>query len=666
MKTDNRFRPLELLHDFRFIPCAFPQDTPLPTPRERLERLKRLGYGGVALSPSYADYLSAESFVEMSEIIRYAKELGLLVWIYDEKFYPSGSAGGQIPRQDPRLEAKAVAVICGEPDERGVIYVNSPHGYGEALAAFVCRLNECGEPLFDTLEDISHSKNFGGGIVYDAHGVSMRAYVFFGKAVFEHCTTSDNTRGVRRYADMLSREAVAAFLDKTYGGYTSLGRLGDYVEAFFTDEPQIPGLCRQKYRPEYRDYVLANQNDVYKVTDIPDSSMTFTPYIPWTEGIEEAFCQRNGYSLKSALPRLFADESEEGNAVRADYWATVSELFEKNFGEQYADFARSVGVKYSGHFLYEEKLSFHPYMHGDLLAQLCRMDIPGCDMLFASTDRILEFASAIKMAASAAQYIGTEDVMIEASNVAKDVYPITKQAYQLATALEIALGATRFLSYYTDFCMPDEDMCACMTYCERILSRMADMKPNRPVYVYVPNRDVAQETFPSRSSSEKREQSPRQKTVLQFFRDIPAALSRHGMDYIFINDALLDTAELPANAVLVIPDGATVPKGAERFNRLIKGVSVEEAVSTLCRWGYSPVPQESGATLVTYHKYTAEREVLLLVNVGDDHVGEIKPQRQSNRDSIYCYDPHTDTTEPMRDLSCVKVPHGEARLLIWE
>lgn len=112
---NTKYRPIELVHDFRFIPCCFPQDIPLPPPKERLLRLKRLGYGGVAVSPSYDAYLTEESMKETLELIRYAGELGLRVWIYDEKFNPSGSAGGTVPHEHPTLEAKALAMLCAVP-----------------------------------------------------------------------------------------------------------------------------------------------------------------------------------------------------------------------------------------------------------------------------------------------------------------------------------------------------------------------------------------------------------------------------------------------------------------------------------------------------------------------------------------------------------------------
>ena len=181
-----KYRPIELVHDFRFIPCCFPQDTVLPSAKERIERLKHLGYGGIALSPSYSDYLSDKSMEESCALIRYAHELGLLVWIYDEKFYPSGSAAGTVPRENPAYEAKALAMFCKEPDENGVIYLNSPHGYGSVIAAFVCELDKDGKPLFETLSDACACKTFGGGIVLDCRGKrNLRLFAFFGKSAFE-------------------------------------------------------------------------------------------------------------------------------------------------------------------------------------------------------------------------------------------------------------------------------------------------------------------------------------------------------------------------------------------------------------------------------------------------------------------------------------------------
>ncbi|MBO5670720.1 MAG: hypothetical protein J6S41_04155, partial [Clostridia bacterium] len=491
---NTKYRPIELVHDFRFIPCCFPQDIPLPPPKERLLRLKRLGYGGVAVSPSYDAYLTEESMKETLELIRYAGELGLRVWIYDEKFYPSGSAGGTVPHEHPTLEAKALAMLCCEPDELGLICLNSPHGYSSVIAAYLCALDENGNPMFDTLTDVSSSTTFGGGILYDCKGQrNLRLYAFFGKSAFEFCATSHATRGIRRYIDTLNRAATEAFLEKTYKGYGDASDLGTVIEAVFTDEPEIPGLCRENYRRDYRDFVVQQQTEVFRLYDLPDPDITFSPYIPWSEALPAQFQKQHGYDLMPALPLLFADDTERGKAVRADFWETLSSMFRDNYGGTYAAFCRRAGTAYSGHFLYEETFSIHPYMHGDILEQLGTMDIPGCDMLYASPKKIFEFAAAIKFAASAAQLYGKTDVMIEASNICRDIFPITKSALMLATALETALGVTRFTSYYTEFCMAEDDVRACCDFTERLLAPLDGMEPIRTVYVYVPNRKYREE-----------------------------------------------------------------------------------------------------------------------------------------------------------------------------
>ena len=40
--------------------------------------------------------------------LRIAVKLGFRIWIYDEKGYPSGGAGGLVLRDNPELEAKGI------------------------------------------------------------------------------------------------------------------------------------------------------------------------------------------------------------------------------------------------------------------------------------------------------------------------------------------------------------------------------------------------------------------------------------------------------------------------------------------------------------------------------------------------------------------------------
>ena len=663
-----KYRPIELVHDFRFIPCCFPQDVPLPPPKERLLRLKRLGYGGVAVSPSYDAYLTEESMKETLELIRYAGELGLRVWIYDEKFYPSGSAGGTVPHEHPTLEAKALAMLCCEPDELGLICLNSPHGYSSVIAAYLCALDENGNPMFDTLTDVSSSTTFGGGILYDCKGKrNLRLYAFFGKSAFEFCATSHATRGIRRYIDTLNRAAAEAFLEKTYGGYGDASDLGTVIEAVFTDEPEIPGLCRENYRRDYRDFVVQQQTEVFRLYDLPDPDITFSPYIPWSEAVPAQFQKQHGYDLMPALPLLFADDTERGKAVRADFWETLSAMFRESYGETYAAFCRRAGTAYSGHFLYEETFSIHPYMHGDILEQLGTMDIPGCDMLYASPKKIFEFAAAIKFAASAAQLYGKTDVMIEASNICRDIFPITKSALMLATALETALGVTRFTSYYTEFCMAEDDVRACCDFTEHLLSSLDGMEPIRSVYVYVPNRKYWEECYPADSVSKKKPLSDALRRIDDFLTHCTEVLCRAGIDFHFISDAVLEHGTLPQdgmNRILIVPPCADAPK-TDAFDRILEPETLDEVPAILRDLHCMAAEPQSDGELITLHKHSQTAEAFLLVNTADTpYCGSIRFRTVSAWNTVQIYNPYNDTADsPDSITSAITIPAGECRIV---
>lgn len=665
MKKDNYYRPIEIVHDFKFIPCTFNQDQELLSPKQRLKKLKELGYGGVALCPSYNDYLSNESFNQICEVIKYAKELDLLVWIYDEKFYPSGSAGGIVPRQNPWYEAKAIATIKATPDDHGVIYINSPHGYGEVISCFLLNVID-GKIDFDSVKDITKYKTFGGGIVYDCgKDKNVIALAFFPKSAFEFCTTSHNTRGVRRYIDTLNKSAVNAFLDKTYGGYDKLGKIGDYVEAVFTDEPQIPGLCRQNYRDNYLEFVYACQSEVFRVLDIPDEKVAFTPYLPWTENLSQEFLVLNGYDVMPLLPRLFVDESEKGDKVRLDYWKTVSTLFEKNYGQTYANFAIDNGVKYSGHFLYEEDFDKHPYMHGDLLCQLGKMDIPGCDMLNALPENILKNSTAIKFASSATDLYDKKDVMIEASNILKDVFPITLSSYALATAIETVLGATRFLSYYTDFATCEEQTKQRTDFTAKLLSRLDGTTPQRKVLVYVPNYDIYGESYPSYSASNIRPYGERLKKVNSFISKISETLVRKNIDFNFINDERIESLSKQKidGGVLVVPSGVKEPAGIEKFSKVIVGDDALTVADTLYNLGYFNVKTEKPSNFISLYKKSDREEVFLIVNLGEDYDGEIILNSDSGANQVLIYDPFTDKEEKTSLPLCVKIDAQKCKII---
>jgi len=86
-----QYRPLQIVHDMGLHADLGLEECQRRI-RERLQRLKQLGFGGVVANVSHQDYLTDETnFQIFGEVLNEAEREGFCVWLYDEKGYPSGS-----------------------------------------------------------------------------------------------------------------------------------------------------------------------------------------------------------------------------------------------------------------------------------------------------------------------------------------------------------------------------------------------------------------------------------------------------------------------------------------------------------------------------------------------------------------------------------------------
>lgn len=143
-----------------------------------LTRLKEQGVGGIVTNVAFKGYLTSEDgWRELLDLLSACRTVNMRVWIYDERGYPSGSAGGLVLANDPDLEARAMALDEGRVfEERPYEGTHNCHNYHER----------------------------------------------------------------RRYINLLDRRATAEFVNVTHRRYRSRldGRYWP-VEAFFTDEPAL-------------------------------------------------------------------------------------------------------------------------------------------------------------------------------------------------------------------------------------------------------------------------------------------------------------------------------------------------------------------------------------------------------------------------------------------
>ncbi len=107
----NEYRMLQIIHHYYDENLA--------------ENYKKLGFGGVVANVSFNNYLEDESaWNSFVKCLNDFRSKGLLFWIYDEKGYPSGKAGGLTLRDHPEYEA--LGVLFAKTEGKGTIHHKMP------------------------------------------------------------------------------------------------------------------------------------------------------------------------------------------------------------------------------------------------------------------------------------------------------------------------------------------------------------------------------------------------------------------------------------------------------------------------------------------------------------------------------------------------------------
>ena len=334
---------------------------------ELAENLDRSGYGGVVANVSFDDYLeSEEQWDAFLKCLTDFRERGMLFWLYDERGYPSGKAGGLTLRDHPEYEC--LGVLCAQTEGEGTIRHNMPAGervVGAPISVIAApiRGDQC---ILDRKVDLTDQVPQGQPeLTWDAPEGRWRIMSFHVNRVYEgtHCVA--NLSDTLPYINIMDRDAVERFIQVTHEAYKQRcgDALGDYIQAIFTDEPSLMTL-----------YLKKDEN--------------LLPVVPWSRNFPEEFRSRYGYDILDELPHLFLDCDDESIYKRLHFWKVVAELIEENFYGQIQDWCHANGIASSGHALCEENLFWHAAFEGDLYRDLRRMDIPGIDMLSSNPTQL--------------------------------------------------------------------------------------------------------------------------------------------------------------------------------------------------------------------------------------------------------------------------------------
>ena len=252
----------------------------------QMRQFKAHGVDGFVIHPRLGldpeiPYMGERWLYFVRYAVTLAKELQMKVILYDEAMYPSGSCGGQVVAENPAYAAK------------GLKMTDSPTlSEGETLVA---QTVFDGRPVF-FIQTPTRGRIRG---------------VYYGQ--------DDGEPGAPPAADLLSTEAVAAFIRLTHQRYyDALSEFfGDPIIAIFTDEPSLAGRG-----------------------GLPG-------LLPWTDELWQDLRAR-GYD-ETHLPALFIHTHEMAKQVQQDYKHAVFERLIRCYYGQITDWCEAHGIQLTGH-----------------------------------------------------------------------------------------------------------------------------------------------------------------------------------------------------------------------------------------------------------------------------------------------------------------------------
>ena len=373
------------------------------------------GFGGMVSNLSFrGGYVENEdNWSAFVDGMKGARDAGMCLWLYDERGYPSGTAGGITLRGHPEWQARGLLIADASTDGEPVA-LDLPPGRLVRASAF---------PVNDGGIDVPHAVDLTGAIhdgklEWRPPAGSWRVMAITESYIHENTHAALNLHDTRPYINLLMPEPTQRFLEVTHDRYAA--RLGDdlgrWFVSTFTDEPS---LMSRFMRPM-----------PYRV-------------LPWAPNLPGEFEKRRGYALGRVVPLLIADGPNAAKA-RYDFWLTIGELVSENFFGQIQDWCRRHKLASGGHLLLEERIVDHVAFYGDFFRCVRHTDAPSIDCLTSIPSHVPWRIA--RMIGSIADLNGNRVTMSETSDhVQRYRRPEDKRPVRIVTEDEIRGTCNRLI-----------------------------------------------------------------------------------------------------------------------------------------------------------------------------------------------------------------------------
>jgi len=405
-------RTLQITH-------SFPSDE--NAVNARIEEFSRRGFGGLVVSVGgRADYLTSEQrWKEFRTGVQAARSRGMTLWIYDERGYPSVTAGGLTLQGHPEWEALGLHCIIRDPNAKDAVSEDLPDGEVVSAMAFPAKTDGLRfEEGIDITDSVRRSRK-----LRTEDPAKPLLFAFVRTVLYERAHATANLSDTLHYPNILMREPVKRFLELTHEAYARrFTPIGSYFEAVFTDEPSLMSLYLRPGSPY--------------------------PPLPWSDEIPRKFREAFGYDIATRLPALAADFGVESTRVRCDFWDLIGRLVSENYFGQIQKWCRNHGIASTGHLLYEEDLGYHVALYGNFYECASKLDIPGIDCLTSDPAGVPWFIA--KLLGSISCVTGAAKTMSETSDHVQAQKKIQVTAEQIQGTMNklYVSGINTTTSYY--------------------------------------------------------------------------------------------------------------------------------------------------------------------------------------------------------------------------
>ena len=302
--------------------------------RAMVAACKESGYYGMGILPTGdmgVPFMTPEFLNHYQVAVEKAAELGMKLCLYDEFWFPSGSAGGLLARKHPEALGKRLDMLA--------LDVTGPNKVEQAVPAGTFMGAVAMNRTTKQREDITGNAK-DGKLVWNAPAGDWQVMLF--------TCVRDGGAGL---VDYLEPDAVKKFIGLTYQAYYDKfpNHFGTTIDSAFYDEPAMYHVQGGR---------------------------------AWTDAFNDKFKKKFGFDPVVYYPALWFDIGPDTVAARNALFGMRAELYATGFPKTINDWCREHRIQLTGHVDQEELVNPVIGQAGDLIKAFKHQDIPGIDQVF--------------------------------------------------------------------------------------------------------------------------------------------------------------------------------------------------------------------------------------------------------------------------------------------